>query len=483
MKLSVIRTKLIYISIATFWLFNSTAQTTMDIYADASLGYHDNYSTANNNYGSAAQNGAFCIDGAAGGVNLNRALINFDLTNIPAGANVISATLSLYGKGVTGTLSGNIGPDNSTLIQRVTASWSENVVTWNSQPTSTNLNEVTLPHTNNSIQDYTNIDVTNLVLDMMNYGNNGILLKLTNEVVNNALLFHSIESGDSSKFPKLTVTISDCSVSVTDKDVSLGYHDNYSTAGNNYGTAAQNAAFCIDGASGGINSNRALFDFDLSYIPSGAIITSSKLNLYGKGATGTLSGNIGTDNSSLIQRVTAPWTENVVTWNSQPTATSQNEVTLPHTSNSIQDYLNTDVTNLVQDMVDNGNYGFMLRLVNETVNNALLFYSSDHTDSSKHPSLEVCYEIPTSGIEEVKVENLSFDLFPNPVINEMTIRLNNSNELFDIQITTLDGKQIGFYKNVNGQLNVNTSKYANGLYLLTIKSKNSFASKKFTVNN
>ena len=140
MKLSVIRTKLIYLSIITFWLINSTAQTTIDIYADAdvSLGYHDNYSTANNNYGSSAQNGAFCIDGAAGGVNLNRALITFNLPNISTGSSVISATLLLYGNGVTGNLPCKIVTDNSILIKRVTWQWKENNLTSPSKPTHNN---------------------------------------------------------------------------------------------------------------------------------------------------------------------------------------------------------------------------------------------------------------------------------------------------------------------------------------------------------
>jgi hypothetical protein len=461
------------------------AQSVINVYADAdaSLGYHDNYPTANNNYGGALQNGAFCIDGASGGVNLNRAIINFNLTSIPSGASITSATLSVYGKGPMGTLPGNIGSNNSTLIQRVTGSWSENVVTWNTQPTSSNMNEVTLPHTNNSIQDYIDIDVTSLIQDIINYGNNGIMLRLTNEVVNNALLFHSIENGDTAKFPKLTITIDDCLINQTDIDASLGYHDNYPTASSNYGTSIHNSAFCIDGASGGVNSNRAVINFDLTYIPSGATITSAKLNLYGKGAMGTLPGNIGTNNASLIQRVTSSWTENGVTWNTQPTITNQNEVTLPHTSNSMQDYLNTDVTDLVQDMVDNGNYGFMLKLINETVNNALLFCSSDDANFSKHPTLEVCYEMASSGGAEVILDNLSFNLFPNPAIDVFTVQLNDSNELFDVQITNLAGQNKGVYRNNKNQIIINTSSFSNGVYLMNIRSNNSSASKKFIVNH
>ncbi|MCB0395308.1 MAG: DNRLRE domain-containing protein [Flavobacteriales bacterium] len=125
---------------------------------------------------------------------------------------------------------------------------------------------------------------------------------------------------------------------IADYDAAIGYHDNYNTANNNYGDAVQNPAYIIPGASGGLNENRASIHFDLSGIPNGATITSANLNLYALGPVGTLPGHTGQNNSALLQRVTQNWQDNTVSWNSQPTTTSQNEVTLPVSTSSVQDY-------------------------------------------------------------------------------------------------------------------------------------------------
>ncbi|MBK6839656.1 MAG: DNRLRE domain-containing protein [Bacteroidetes bacterium] len=59
----------------------------------------------------------------------------------------------------------------------------ENTVTWNNQPSTTTTDEVILAQSTSGTQDYTNMDVTPIVQEMvsdqaMNYG---FVLKLTNE--------------------------------------------------------------------------------------------------------------------------------------------------------------------------------------------------------------------------------------------------------------------------------------------------------------
>ena len=55
--------------------------------------------------------------------------------------------------------------------------------------------------------------------------------------------------------------------------------------------------------------------------------------------------------------------------------------------------MDIDVTQLVQDIVDNpaSSYGFMILLQNEASYRAVYFASSDYTDSAKHPKLVVAY--------------------------------------------------------------------------------------------
>ncbi len=178
-----------------------------------------------------------------------------------------------------------------------------------------------------------------------------------------------------------------------DYDASIGYHDYYNTANNNYGNAYQNAAYMIPGyhPMGGVNVNRAPIHFDLSAIPPGAIVTSALMNLYAIGPPLITISHMGTNNSAYLQRITQSWTEYGVTWNNQPTTTTQNQVTLPPNTIPLQDYTNINVTQLVLDMLSANNYGFMLRLVNEALTNALVFGSINCGNPLKFPTLEITY--------------------------------------------------------------------------------------------
>lgn len=125
--------------------YSQVITVTLTCNKDAAIGYHDGASTANNNYGNATQNAAFAIPSSfSSGLNVNRALIGFNLSTIPANASIISAALNLYALGPYGTLPGHTGSANSSYIRRVIQPWNEYTVTWNNQPSTTILNQVTL---------------------------------------------------------------------------------------------------------------------------------------------------------------------------------------------------------------------------------------------------------------------------------------------------------------------------------------------------
>ncbi|HEX2900089.1 MAG TPA: DNRLRE domain-containing protein, partial [Bacteroidia bacterium] len=118
--------------------------------------------------------------------------------------------LNLYALGSTGNLNGHTGTANRTELRRVDANWSESLVSWDNQPTATDLITV-LPQSTHALQDYTNIDVTDDVREMVADAstNHGFLIKLETEAETNALLFHSLNSGNSAKAPMLIIDV-DC---------------------------------------------------------------------------------------------------------------------------------------------------------------------------------------------------------------------------------------------------------------------------------
>ena len=164
------------------------------------------------------------------------------------------------------------------------------------------------------------------------------------------------------------------------------YDNNFGNHTDFFALAMTNGGTPVDG--------RSLIDFDLSVIPSGSTINSASLSLYSynspsNGSHCTISGS----NESDLRRITSTWDENTVTWNNQPSTTDQNKVTLPESTSAIQDYMNINVTDLIQDMHDDpsNSYGLLFKLVTEDYYRGMVFGSSDNADSDLHPRLEITY--------------------------------------------------------------------------------------------
>ncbi|PHS08600.1 MAG: hypothetical protein COA88_06450 [Kordia sp.] len=139
-----------------------------------------------------------------------RNLIRFDFSQIPAGATVQSVELSLYS--YNSTANGTHSGINTSLLQRVTSSWEEDTVTWNSQPITTVDDEVVLVNSTMNVQNYLDIDVTNMTSYMIaNPSNNyGFMLRLEDETNTSTrrMLFASSDNADSDLHPKVVIEYS-----------------------------------------------------------------------------------------------------------------------------------------------------------------------------------------------------------------------------------------------------------------------------------
>lgn len=176
-------------------------------------------------------------------------------------------------------------------------------------------------------------------------------------------------------------------------DTKLSTYDNGNNVNTNYETA-----LAFDGyrwTNGTWFKERSLIAFDLSSIPSYAIITDAKLDLYGTDHLQT-----GQSNVSVLDRVTSPWTESYVTWATAPSITSTGEIGIAASTSATQNYI-IDVTSHVRDMVHSPetNYGWILKLVGESTAayTRMVFASSDYTaDVTKRPKLEISFYIPAN---------------------------------------------------------------------------------------
>lgn len=226
---------------------------------------------------------------------------------------------------------------------------------------------------------------------------------------------------------------------------------------------------------------RGLIQFDLSSIPTGSTINDARLSLYYNPNTdeGTHFKYFG-NNSALLQRITQNWNESTVTWNNQPTTTTQNQVVIPSSTSSTQDYPNINVTNLIRDMVNNPStsFGMMLKLQYESHFRKLIFASGDYSVASKRPKLTVTYTPPLRTMPETieltaKPSQKRISLEPNPARNETKLNLvSDNNGTAGIQLYNLTG-QLVLEKSLaitTGQNNISVtvSSLPKGIYIAKI---------------
>ncbi len=145
---------------------------------------------------------------------------------------------------------------------------------------------------------------------------------------------------------------------------------------------------------GSLVQSRTFISFPLDSIPAGAEIVSAKLSIYGVASSiFTPQGNSG-DNKLYIQRVLQNWSEETITWNNQPSTTSEFQIaTLASTSQWNYDLNDIDVSNQVKQMRSTGNnFGFCLRLITEQTYRSIVLGASEADNSAKRPKLTVVYK-------------------------------------------------------------------------------------------
>jgi hypothetical protein len=137
-----------------------------------------------------------------------RSFLKFNLTSIPAGTTVKSATLALFSDLAPQNgdlIHANSGANNDFYIQRVTGSWDLTNTTWNNLPATDTTGEAYIPVTSQPFQDL-NVDVTKIVNSMLVNGNNGMVMRLKTEVLYNCRIFCTSNYSDSTRHPYLVVT-------------------------------------------------------------------------------------------------------------------------------------------------------------------------------------------------------------------------------------------------------------------------------------
>ena len=237
---------------------------------------------------------------------------------------------------------------------------------------------------------------------------------------------------------------------------------------------------------GEFNLWRPLFKFNLTEVPSGSVITGAYLSLYAN-PTPCSAPHSGA-NKSYIRRVTSPWDQNTVTWETQPDFSTVNQAELHESTSPAEDYLNIDVTEMVKDMVANPatNFGFVIMNRFENIYRSINFASSECAVIDKRPKLDIIFT--RVGIEPVSSE-LPRDLklsqnFPNPFNPVTTIKFDLPASAYT-KLKIIDGSGREISTLVNENLNTGSyqvkwdgSNYSSGAYFIRLESGSNIITKK-----
>ena len=352
-----------------------------------------------------------------------RSLYHFNLSSIPSGARVVSATLRLY----------TITSDTQRAIRlhRLTTDWSEMGTTWNSIGTSYEEQVIGSISPQSSSGNWVSINLTATTQDWINNPalNHGILLAATSTDVESN---YASREADASQRPSLEIVTANgevSSVQITSTGTlgtdSMGnsitrtiirsipaYQPATSltlqpdaTQGKDIGWIAEKNASWNYGAHDTLSVDenagyRALLAFDLGRVPAGSMVTNARLELY----------NTNTQNQGNIHihRLTAPWVEGScqgsgctadgATWDSTDGVTSWSTlggdyINTPISTSSLlatNTWYSWNITELAQDWADgtNPNYGILLASDPGADGE---FASSDHANVNWHPRLIIDY--------------------------------------------------------------------------------------------
>ena len=158
-----------------------------DTYVNEDKGGDDNFGTANE----------FLVQSDAGKVK--RGLVSFDVSSIPSGSTVNTATLALC-------FSAKPGSRRTQELRLVKSSWVETAIVWNDQPTvsGTVTDTITVPATAQCLTFTVAADVQSWVDGAANNG--WRIGDQTGDTNSGDVKYHSRENGTMAKRPKLDVT-------------------------------------------------------------------------------------------------------------------------------------------------------------------------------------------------------------------------------------------------------------------------------------
>ncbi|MCP4407748.1 MAG: DNRLRE domain-containing protein [Gammaproteobacteria bacterium] len=344
------------------------------------------------------------------GGTIERPMYRYGLSSLPVNATILSARAWFYVS--------KQHPEGPVDIHRLTADWAETDATWDTMGTEMGSAVLATIPTQPTAGVWVSVNLTAQVQIWVNgQPNYGLTLNSTSEGTHG-----DYASREASQQPYLEVVVgtpssspatlqsvgtlaNGVSRSITRNDMMLYQQPpgivelQPSTEGidaeiweqspnDNYGDAAETWV-----SSDGNDTTRSLLHFNIGAIPAGARILGATLFLHRQSGSGA-------DQPVAAHRIMNPWSEDSVTWNRRESGTNwdtaggdfDNTVVVTTLVGPVNQRYEWNITPLVQGWVDGSypNYGVALTAAIDGMLGEQ-FFTSDHTDPSKWPSLTITY--------------------------------------------------------------------------------------------
>ena len=284
-----------------------------------------------------------------------RTLLAFDLSEIPANAEILTATLRLYSEFNQAQTAVPQAPADSIInVYAIDAAWSETAVTYATRPTSTYRND---PPASYVFTGWTEWDVRNTVSGWVagDYPNYGFWLSTG---VQESAYWQSRNAGVLN-MPRLEITYATQGSPLWVQATADTWVDQAAPS-TNYNNDA-NLRVGRVGATG--SQSHTLLKFDLADLPANVQVTDARLELYSE--LNLAHATAGAPDAPLAlsvypDAVLADWNPATVTWNNKPTAVNVGD---PPATPIYGSWSQWNVTNIVDGWVSGlrPNYGLLLR--------------------------------------------------------------------------------------------------------------------------
>ena len=153
------------------------------------------------------------------------------------------------------------------------------------------------------------------------------------------------------------------------------------------------------------HDHRALVQFEELKTITNINLISATLKLYAYPDFPYANGGQAEVNDVEIFRITKSWIEDQVSWANQPDVDNNISAIIPHNNN--YDFIEVDVTDLVQEMLNDpaGSFGFLLKQIDESPYGSMNFASSDYPDYERAPELIITGE-------DIEFTDFPTEIFP-----------------------------------------------------------------------